>query len=445
MAGGTFVKQNKVRAGAYINFTAANRNSTSIGVRGTVAFPALLSWGEPNKLIKVTADDFVSGKSFEKTGLKLTDTTESAQMLREALKNSFTALIYKINTGGTKAAAMIATDVTATARYAGTVGNLITVIVEAVGTDFKVITVVDGIERDSQTVADVASFKSNDWVEISEVGGTNFTATAGVPLTGGTNGSAGAYDAFRTALNTTSKWNTVAIPATGEAAATVTFIKNLRDNHGRYVQAVVNDAATAPDSEGIINTAGQGYIYESGERVEPNVFVVWAAGATAGAQIDQSNTYKVVAGAVEIINPLDNDEIETALTEGKFVLSTRQDGKIVVEQDINSLISFTQDKPRDWSKNRVVRTLDDLATQIRTTFETNYIGQRDNDKSGRTVFKSDVVNLFISAQNIGAIHDFDSTTDVIIEQGETIESVTATIGVHPTDAMEKLYATISLS
>lgn len=443
MAGGNFTKQNKIRPGAYINFTASPRTTTSIGVRGIVAFPAVLPWGEANKLIKVTADDLITGRSLAGTGLSIYDDTESAQMLREALKYSYTALVYKVNTGGIKATATLNVDVTATARHAGTVGNSITVVVDAVTGGFTVTTVVDGISRDVQTVANVAAFVTNDWITIAGEG--VFLETAGIPLTGGTNGTAGTYELFYDALSRSSIiWNTVAIPQTSEATTALSFIELMRNTEGRYVQAVVNNA-TAPNHEGVINTKGQGYAYDNGERVEANVFTVTAAAMTAGAQIDQSNTYKIVQGAVDIINPLKPSEIEEALTGGYFVLSTRQDGKVVIEQDINSLTEYTTDLPRDWAKNRIVRTLDDLATQIRMTFEMNYIGKIDNDKSGRSILKADIVALFIQAQAIGAIRDFDSTTDIIIEAGQTIEAVTAAIAVHPVDSMEKLYATINLS
>jgi Phage tail sheath C-terminal domain/Phage tail sheath protein subtilisin-like domain len=442
MAGGTWSKQNKVRPGAYINFTAAPRSTTSIGVRGIVAFPVALPWGEANKLIKVTSEDLVTGRSYALTGISVQDDTEAAQMLREALKNSYTALVYRINTGGVKATATLATDVTATARHAGTIGNSITITVETVTGGFNITTVVDGVVRDVQTVADVASFVTNDWVMISGAG--TLTDTAGTPLVGGTSGTAGTYDNFYDALgSSTVLWNTVAIPATTEATAATTFIRNMRETEGRYVQAVVNNA-TDPNYEGVINTRAQGYIYENGERVEPTVFTVWLAGAQAGAQIDQSNTYKVVQGAVDIINPLKNSEIEEALTAGYIVLCTRQDGKVVIEQDINSLVEYTQDRPRDWSKNRIVRTLDDIATSIRKSFESNYIGKVDNNKSGRTILKADIVSLFNQLAEIGAIRDFDSSKDITIEQGETIDSVIASISVYPVDSMERLFAVITL-
>jgi Phage tail sheath C-terminal domain/Phage tail sheath protein subtilisin-like domain len=444
MAGGRWIAQNKVRAGAFINFTAAPKKSTSIGIRGIVALPVVLPWGADNTLIQINSNELTTGKAYVKTGIRVTDDTEAAQMIREALKNTYTALIYKLNTGGTKAAATLAADVTATAKHTGTVGNAITVIVDAAGEGlFSIKTVVNGEEKDNQTVADAAGFVTNDWVMIAGAGA--LAPTAGVALTGGANGTAGAYAGFYDALATTSiKWNCAAIPATTEAAAATAFIDTLRDAEGLYVQAVTNNGG-APDHEGIINTMGQGYVYSDGERVEPNVFTCWLAGATAGAAIDESNTYRVVEDAVDIINPLRPTEIEEAITGGYLVLSSRQDGKIVIEQDINSLTSFTTDKPADWRKNRVVRTLDDIATQIRTTFETNYVGKVDNNDSGRTILKADIVSLFNQAQGIGAIRDFDSSKDIVIEAGVEIDAVIANIAVHPVDSMEKLYATISLN
>jgi hypothetical protein len=442
MAGGRWVAQNKVRAGAYINFTAAPKKTTSIGIRGIVALPLVLPWGAEDTLIRVTSADFQSGAAFAKTGLRVTDTTEAAQMLREALKNTFEAIIYKLNTGAVRATAALAADVTATAKFSGAVGNSISVAIEAAGADFVVKTFVNGEQKDAQTVPDVASFKTNDWVMIAGEG--DLAVTAGVPLAGGANGAAGPYAGFYEALSRTAiPWNVAAIPVTAEAGPARDFIDRMRNVEGEYVQAVVNDGP-APDHEGIINTRGQGYVYEDGERVEPNVFTAWLAGATAGAAMDESNTYRVVEGALEIINPLTPSEIEEAITGGYLVLSTRQDGKIVIEQDVNSLTTFTDDRPADWRKNRVVRTLDDLATQMRSTFERNYVGKVDNTSSGRTILKADYVSIFNQAQNIGAIRDFDSATDIVIEPGEAIDAVTANIGAHPVDAMEKLYATITL-
>ena len=61
------------------------------------------------------------------------------------------------------------------------------------------------------------------------------------------------------------------------------------------------------------------------------------AGLTAGSDADASNTYHVINGAVSIVypegvTPYGDEEIEEALKDGKLVLSTRQDGAVVIEQ-----------------------------------------------------------------------------------------------------------------
>ena len=53
MAGGTWLSQNKVRPGAYINFKAVPKSSMTVGDRGIVAIGLSLNWGKENDLIEV--------------------------------------------------------------------------------------------------------------------------------------------------------------------------------------------------------------------------------------------------------------------------------------------------------------------------------------------------------------------------------------------------------
>lgn len=166
-------------------------------------------------------------------------------------------------------------------------------------------------------------------------------------------------------------------------------------------------------------------------------------GLTAGAAINKSNTYSVVSGAVEIINPKTDQEIEKGIESGEFMLSYRQDGAVVIETDINSYHSFTADKSRDFSKNRVIRVLDEINNTVQTTFENSYIGKVDNNEAGRTSFKADLVSYCMKLQEMNAIQNF-SADDVIVSAGDEIDSVIVTIGVKPVDAMEKLYMTVTV-
>ena len=441
MAGGTFKSQNKIRPGAYINFKGVAKPLSSLGTRGVVTMPVAMSWGA--EVTELLSTDLIDGKSLPKIGYTAFD--EQSQIFREALKHAYKAIIYRLDTGGTKASATL-TPLTATAKYAGIVGNEIAVSVVANGDKFDVITLFRGIERDRQTVTTVEELVPNDYVVFSGTG--NLVANAGVTLTGGENGTVNEAT-YATYLNVIKayKWNTMGIPQDVPAInpSIITFITNMRENLGKKVQAVLYNADA--DYEGII-TVNQGY-KTTDETVSPTTFVAYVAGLTAGSDVGVSNTYHVIDGAVSIVypegvTPYGEEEIEEALKAGKMVLSTRQDGAIVIEQDINTLHTFTPDKGYAFSKNRVIRTLDEINNSIALLFERSYIGKVDNDDDGRNIFKSDVINYLNMLQSISAIKNFDSATDIQVYAGEAIDAVVVDLAIQPVDSMEKLYMTVTV-
>ena len=52
MAGGTWIAQNKVRPGAYINFKAVPAPSSNLGSRGIMTMPVAMNWGPQNEVIE---------------------------------------------------------------------------------------------------------------------------------------------------------------------------------------------------------------------------------------------------------------------------------------------------------------------------------------------------------------------------------------------------------
>ncbi len=446
MAGGTFKSQNKIRPGAYINFKAVAKPLSSLGTRGVMTMPVAMSWGDT--VTELLSTDLLDGKSLAKIGYTAFD--EEAQIFREALKNTYKAIIYRLDTGGTKATATIA-PLTATAKYAGIIGNKISIVVIDLENDageFEVVTLFDGVEKDRQVAKKVEDLDENDWVKFSGTG--DLVANAGTTLASGTNGtiSAGTYADYLNAMKSY-KWNTMAIPQ-GEEEANgivksniVTYITNMRENLGKKVQAVMFNVDA--DYEGIISTS-QGY-KTADETISPEVFVAYVAGLIAGSDVDTSNTYHAINGAISIVypegvTPYGDEEIEEALKAGKMVLSTRQDGVIVIEQDINTLHTFTPDKGYAFSKNRVIRTLDEINNSIALLFERSYIGKVDNNEDGRNIFKSDVIAYLNMLQSIGAIQNFDSAKDIQVYAGEAIDAVVVDLAIQPVDSMEKLYMTV---
>lgn len=437
MAGGTFITQNKVRPGAYTNMLAKRKSTLSVSERGTVAFPISLNWGAENAITKVTIDDLLNGNSIGLIGTDAND--EDSLALQLAFLGANTLLLYRVNAGGDKATATIG-DLTAEAKYSGVAGNKITVSVATNGDNFDVITSFDGKVKDKQTVSGIAELRNNDFVEFEGTG--VLEANAGVTLTGGTNGTVAenAYTDFLSALDGLN-FNCLAMPSEVEAdkTATITKVRLLREDNGKYVQAVIID--TQANYEGIISIKQS---FKMGETVvsKSNV-AIYVAAITAGAPVNVSNTYKEVEGATEIVDVLSNDEIIEALNQGYFVFSTRQDGVIVVEQDINTLHSFDETRGYAFKKNRVIRTLDELAKAINLDFEKNYIGKVTNDSEGRNVFKASVMSKIATFVSMGCIEAVPAE-DVEVLPGEDIDSLVLNLAITPLDSMEKLYTTITV-
>ncbi len=439
MAGGNFDTENKDRPGAYINFESIDKPSMGIGERGIVTFMLPLSWGENGKLIEVSNSELLNGESLAKIGFTAFD--DESKIVREALRYCTTAKIFRADVDGTKATAE-SVGLTATAKYAGELGNSLTISVTEDGALFEVNTYLKGSLVDSQKVSSVADLKQNSYVVIE---GT-LSPTPGLPLSGGSNGDALEADNYPNyfRLLETAKWNTMGAATTDITikASIEAFIKTQRNDEGKYVQAVVADYISS-DYEGIINNIN-GATINSASFTKEEFAIVYAA-ITAGSNATKSNSGQVILGATAIDGQLKNSEIKKALQNGQLVLSPNQDGTIKVEQDINSYHSFTSKKNYVFGKNRIVRTLDEIGTSVKDIWESKYIGKVDNNEIGHKIFMSDLVSYCNNMQKIGAIQDFKGAEDIEIKIGDRLDSVVAKLWIKPVDSMEKLYLTVYLN
>ena len=443
MAGGIFFSQNKRRPGAYINFKKKGEELNLNSSRGIVAVGLDLDWGAEGELINVSASDMVEGKSLAKVGLMTGD--EKARILNLILTNATIAKVYKLNKGGNKATGTIGTNLMATAKYPGLFGNKIAILVKQDDSVYEVETYADGYLVDTQRVTKIADLTENDFVTFSGNGDLEEISTSKL-LTGGTNGETTAATAYKEMfeLLKMNKWQTIAICNNAEAINPLIpdFIRKMRDVEGKYVQAVVANYDGA-DYEGIINNVNGVVI--NGKEISAVEFTAYVAGLTAGASYTESNTGKVIEGATAIIGQLDNEEIISGLKTGKFILSANQDGSIKVEQDINSLHNYTDELDYNFTKNRVIRVLDEIGTSIQTIWETTFLGKVSNNADGRDLFKSQISTYLHNLQNQGAIRDFGGSEDIRVAAGDNIDAVVAEIAVKPVDSMEFLYLTVNVS
>ena len=449
MSGGTWLAQNKVRPGAYLNFKSVPRPMMTVGDRGIATIPLSLSWGAEGELIDVYSDELMGTGSLAKVGFTAFD--DESKLLNIMLKYCYQAKVYRLDTGGTKASTTIGTSnvLTVTAKYAGTFGNNITIQVVKEGSLYNVSTFVDGAEKDSQKVATIDELEANDFVTFSGTGVPE--ANAGKPLTNGANGTVTletAYPAYLELLKT-ARWQTAAFPQLDDEESTLksniaTFIEQQRDDEGRYVQGVVADYPEA-DFEGIISNTNGAIINEVTFTKEEMTACI--AGMTAGANINESNTNKIIEGATDIIGKLDNQGIMAALNNGELVLSANQRGDIKIEKDINSYHTFTTDKNYEFSKNRVLRTLDEIGTSVKDIWEQSYMGKVDNNEQGRANFKVDLDNYFKQLEGMNAIQEYVSSggmDNITIAQGSELDVVVVEVYIKPVDSMEFLYFTCNV-
>lgn len=437
MPGGQWTVQNKVRPGVYINFKSEAQALGTLGERGIVSLPLPLSWGPAKQVIAVEA----GADTFEALGYPIT--APQLLLVREALKRARTLLLYRLN-AGTLASATVG-GLTVTAKYGGVRGNDISVVIQTNIDDpdmSDVKTLVAGQEVDSQTVATLDELQVNAWVNFS--GSGEITPTAGTPLTGGADGTVVAQDYLDyLAAIEVHDFQTIGLTATDATTKDVfvSFAKRLRDDEGKKIQVVMENYPTA-DYEGVISVKN-GVVLANGTTLTAAQAVAWVAGATAGAAANQSLTYDAYDGAVDVSPKYTNSQIITALQNGEFVF-TAMDGRAVVEQDINTLHTFTPEKSKAFSKNRVLRVLDGLANDYMRVFSRSYIGKVSNNDDGRNLFKSECINITNQYQNIGAVQNFDPQTDLEVQPGNDVDAVVVNQWVQPVDSIEKIYMAVTV-
>lgn len=445
MAGGTWTAQNKVRPGVYIRFTTNRALGLTVGERGVVTICEPMSWGPVGEVMTVANGDDMTPY----TGYDITN--EKNRFLREIFRGTnrtsppTTLYLYRPAATSSAKATVTTGTLTATAKYPGVRGNDITIVVtEDVDNEgsFFVSTVVDGEIQDQQSAETVADLVPNDWVDWSGTGA--LTATVGAPLTSGADGTvaASAYSDYLEAIEPY-KFDVIIYDGSDSTVqdSMVGFVNRLADENGQYTQLVAANL-TAPDSRFVINVMS-GVTLADGTELTPQQVTWWAGGATAGAQFNESLTYATYPTAVAVSPLLTNNQIISALKSGQFILVADFD-EVHVEQDIDSLTTYTTDIGVVYKKNRIIRLCNTIANDIYQQFSQNYIGVVNNNDAGRARFKAAIVGYLYQIQDAEGIQNFDPE-DVEVLPGIDIDAIVVNVAFYAVDAVEKIYMTVSVS
>ena len=460
MAGGRFDKLiGKERPGTYINFESGrDNNAIKTGTRGTVIIPlSKATYGPAKKFIKLTTDNPDAESAM--FGYSIYDNDPNRQMLliREAFKRASTVYVY-ILTEGKKAKAELSistqTDneeasvniLTAMARYGGSRGNAFTVTVDAdpLG-GYDVIIHLDGnkvTQYDNLKTVEELIALNNPYIEFG--GNGDLGETAGQNLEGGTDEQTANMD-ITTFVDSWEnvKFNTVCFPFDGKDAESVkqsalTKIKYMRDSMGRGVQAVIPNAGNM-DYEGIINVTNS--VAVNGDKLSCAEVCAWVAGATAGATNKDSLTYNQYTGATAVVDPKSNEDSIAAIKAGEFFFSVGDDKSVIVEYDINSLVTFADKKDKSYRKNRVIRVYDTFQEAVQLNFPPNKF---DNNEKGWGIMEGIGKAILRQFEDAGAITNVSYDEDFLVDREMSIDDETYfNIGLQAVDSAEKLYFTVT--
>ncbi|MBS5166301.1 MAG: phage tail sheath family protein [Butyricicoccus pullicaecorum] len=451
LGGGTFLTQNKILPGTYINFVSTAKASATLSERGIATIPLAMDWGPENQVMTVELGEF------QKHSQKIFGyayTADAIRPMREIFLHAKTVHFFRLNQGGKKAACAYAK-----AKYTGTRGNDLRIVIETNEHSesdpilYDVITYLGAAQVDIQKgVSKASELKNNDYVEFLPEAVLGLTAST--PLTGGTNGAV-EDSAYQTYLDQMESYTFHTMGCTS-AESTITdlfvsYCKRMRDDVGKKFQVVA--WRSLADYEGVVSVkntvkweegAVVGYAVAGrsalGGISADTALIPWVTGVIAGTAVNQSATNMTYDGEYTVHADYTQTELEAGIVEGSFMLH-RVNDKINVLEDINTFVSITDTKSVDFSSNQTVRVLDQIANDIAVLFGKKYIGKVPNDAAGRVSLWNDIVKHHTELQKIRAIENF-KPENVTVQQGETKKAVAVSDSVTPVNAMSQLYMTV---
>ncbi len=433
LGGGTFLVQNKILPGAYLNFVSVAQASATLSERGVATLPLALDWGPENQMFTVELEEFL--KDSQRI-FGYAYTAEELRPLREVFKHAKTLHCFRLNLGGKKAA-----NTLATAKYPGSRGNALRLVIteNENSTDdaplFDVATYLEAAQVDKQlAIGAMSDLQPNpylDWLPEAEL-----TLTAGAPLTGGENGQV-LDAAYQTYLDQAENYtyNAMGCLAADKLVKElfVAYNKRMRDEVGKKCQlALFNQLA---DYEGVVSVKNG-----LADDKESPALAAWVTGVLAGTVVNKSATNMTYDGEYAIDTEYTQKQLEKGLQEGSWLFH-QVDGKVTVLRDINTFVSVTPEKSADFASNQTIRVLDQVANDIALLFGQKYIGKVPNDAAGRISLWNDIVKHHQELQAIRAIEGF-APENVRVAPGNSKKAVLVEDYITPVNAMEQLYMTV---
>lgn len=459
-AGGVFTPGvPQVRPGTYINIKSSRKPEVIYeGTSGIAVIPFFNHpYGITHTMIEINSSNKDSIDSL--IGFDLNSNNANIKLVREAFKACPIVKVYIAQGGnleniGAKAS-KTSGKITATAKYAGTRGNDISFSIIAETDDTFTLNVYLESALKSQysnleTISDVVSL-NDPYVSFSSSESDKeiaLIAVASANLENGTDASTTNADAttFLDALDS-NYFNSVLCPINAKTAgdnasmidAFVSKIKYLNNKLGKNVEGVVINKAC--DYEGIINVTNAPIVDGSTDIVATAAFVT---ALYAGSDAKTTNTSKEYPGATgfDKDNSLNYDEVCAAIKNGEFVFTLSDSGAVVVEYDINSLVTIDEGKDDSFKKNRTIRVFAEICDRFKEAFPP---GKFNNDEDGFNLVDGICASILNACQKERIIKNVEEG-DALVDRANSIgDALLINVSIQPVDSAEKIYISVITS
>ncbi len=441
MNGGTFTEAGRVRPGVYANVIAQGINKKYDGNKGTVVIPLIgYDYGPKGEFIEINVES--PDANIEKLGRSVFDETNEFMLrVSMALLNAEKVLAYSVGTGA--AAEVICDNLIVSAKYNGERGNsLMTESIENAegGFDIKVylennlVETYEGLE----TVQELIDINTEKYVVFKEkTPQATLKAFSKSKLVGGTS-TAPTNEEIMTFLDLLEiqsfDWLVMSMTEKEINAAIVEKVRYLNDRIGKLCGVVMVEYPA--DYENVINLTNS---FKYGGIDLPILTAAsYVAGAQAKATELESLTYAVVEGATGIVSPKPNEVAEKAIKDGEMFFSMNGEN-VVIEYDINSLVTFTEEKTEDYHKNKIIRV---HKAFIQSLYETFVPGKFRNTEDDWNVMESLGKALLNDFEERGAITNVQDDDFILDRTRSNGDSTYITVGLQAVDATDKYYFNI---
>ncbi len=177
-------------------------------------------------------------------------------------------------------------------------------------------------------------------------------------------------------------------------------------------------------------------VNEEGKEIDGYQTAARIAGMIGACASNSSLTHTVINGFTDILERLTNTQIVDAEKKGCLVLSVSSKNQVWIDNAINTLTVFTEDKDEGWRKIRRVKTRFELTRRVNDITD-DLVGKVDNDSNGRKTIVSQIQGVGKSMVEEGKLVSCTVTESTVYTADG--DSAWFNIDVIDKDSAEHLY------